>query len=124
LLDFLQLDPKKEEDLYAFGERWTRNGGIQTIASFFPNIQKTTDLPEILHETYHLFWEEEATLIHKLQQLPYYYVADPFVFVHAGFMANTPLADQPQHEMVWIRDDFYLQFQPVKGDVLENKTII
>ena len=41
-----------------------------------------------------------------LQSLPYYYVKDDYLFVHAGVRPNVALEDQTLHDCTWIRDPF------------------
>ena len=63
-------------------ELWEWNGGS------LPLIQQAED---------HIEW---------LKGLPYYYVKDKFLFVHAGVRPNVPLEDQTKHDCTWIRDPF------------------
>lgn len=58
---------------------WESQGGKETLASF--GVKKITDIPE-----YYIQWVEK---------LPYYYLTDKFVLVHAGlnFSKNNPFDD-------------------------------
>lgn len=38
-----------------------------------------------------------------------YYLAPPFLFVHAGIRPGVPLADQTPEDLLWIREDFFLR---------------
>ena len=50
--------------------------------------------------------------------LQLYFETDDYLFVHAGLRPNIPLERQDPHDLVWIREDFFM------ADVQYEKTII
>ena len=41
-----------------------------------------------------------------LEALLPYYETEKYIFVHAGLRPGIPLADQSQHDLLWIRHEF------------------
>lgn len=123
-LDFVNVPMPKTDigyiNIQINGQRWMGNGGIFTIKSLLG------ELPESIYKTYELLNEKHSALIKKLNKLPYYKIdyKHNCIYVHAGFESNIPLHEQNKSNMLWIREEFFEHFQPVKGDVLENKLIV
>lgn len=124
MLQFLQTDPANEMHFLAYGERWTRNGGLATINAYLGNIPEAKTTYETLQFVQNEFHIQHPDTIEQLSKLPYYHLTEDFAFVHAGFQTNIPLKEQDPFQMAWIRDAFYETFQAVSDDPLENKTII
>lgn len=121
-LVFLSIDPNEPNgkiNLDLTFRQWTNNGGLQTLRGLLPDFAKYSVVVIQL-----LLKVEYELLIKQLEELPFYYIEGDFAFVHAGFLSNTPLEEQEEDDMLWIRDDFFGSFEAVKGDPLENKTII
>lgn len=124
-LDFVNIqDPKDDLDSYinlqVNGQTWIGNGGTNTLKSFLNGI------PESPFDAYFMLNNHLVDLIKQLNQLPYYKIdeANNCMYVHAGFESGYILDIQKPEEMLWIRDEFYNEFDPIKGDVLDGKLIV
>jgi len=79
---------------------WTVNGGAETLASY-----------ELLeHEVSKLPPEH----IEFIRGLDLYYESNSYIFTHAGLRPGTPLSQQDRHDLLWIRESFFLA-QPTWG---------
>lgn len=126
-LNFLAVENLESEEGYKqlvdIGEVWLKYGGKETVMSLLGN-SATKYFDDLI--TLQTVLIEEAPFISKLQSLPHYYVDEKYdlVYVHAGFQSGVRLKEQKPESMLWIREQFYNHFEPVEGDVLENKLII
>lgn len=81
-----------------YGEMFLYNGGGATLASY--GVSHIDSSPqEILARI-------PRPHLEFLESLRTYYVMEPFLCVHAGIRPATPLAQQVEEEMLWIRDEF------------------
>jgi serine/threonine protein phosphatase 1 len=46
-------------------------------------------------------------VIDWLDSLPIYHEEDDVILVHAGFVPGIPVSEQPEGNLLWIRDEFY-----------------
>lgn len=128
LLEFVSVrDTKSVEgyvDLEMTGRSWVLNGGMQTMLSLLVGVPEEETIKFI--DVHRHLNDKYAHLINRLNNLPYYKVDTDrgFVFVHAGFQTGIKLVDQNNEDMVWIRDDFFNHYQPVKDDVLDGLTVV
>ena len=76
-----------------------RMGGRETLASYGVDEIVGRDRAEIVSHI-------PAEHVTFLDQLPYTYVTDELLFVHAGIRPGVPLEDQDPFEMTWIRGEF------------------
>lgn len=121
-LNFLEIDPTmRYGKIHMEGafKHWSQNGGLQTLNSFIPDFENYS-----VEETQVLLKIKYESLIEQLESLPLYHIDGDFAFVHAGFSSNTPLEEQEEDDMLWIREDFFHSFEAISGDPLENKMII
>ena len=81
---------------------WYHNGGQATEASF-PN---------------HSVLKEAAKFF---DSLPYYYTTSDYIFVHAGIDPAKSLAEQTEHDLVWIRQQF---LAARAEDFKEKRTVV
>ena len=81
---------------------WYQNGGQKTEASF-PNNSEL---------------EKAANFF---DSLPYYYTTSDYIFVHAGIDPAKSLAEQTEHDLVWIRQQF---LGAAEEDFKENRIIV
>lgn len=125
-LDFVKTNPESPNgyiDMMITGSHWFQNGGLATVSSFLSEV-------EVERENFYAvrasLIQKHDNLIERLNNLPYYKVDKEFnfVYVHAGFRSDRRLEDQYKEDMLWIREEFFKSFTPVKGDVLEGKLII
>lgn len=85
-------------------ERWERNNALLTLQSYDAALTQF-ELP-----TSDVFMEHVAFL----RELDYYYETDTHIFVHAGVQPDTPLEETDPHTFVWIREEFYDNYQGEK----------
>jgi serine/threonine protein phosphatase 1 len=86
-------------------ESWIDWGGLETMQSYGlpavadrPPESLRNELVEKLPDAHFQF----------LMDLPCYYQAGDYIFVHAGLRAGVSLGNQVSQDMLWIRDEFYL----------------
>jgi serine/threonine protein phosphatase 1 len=99
LLQFL-ADPE-------FGPEWITHGGAQTLSSYGVEPPRfRTDL-EAWKEA-HAAFEAALPAAHRafLETLPAIWVVGAYAFTHAGVRPGVPLADQTEHDLMWIRREF------------------
>lgn len=126
-LDFLTVNNPESshgyEKLMKYGRRWLENGGLQMVTSFLGDT--TEYYVDDLLNLYNIFHEKYG-FVNKLNDLPYYFIDENhnIVCVHAGFKSGIRLKEQKSTHMLWIRDEFYKSFEPVKSDQLDGKLIV
>ena len=90
-----------ERNNYEAWKIWLQNGGDETLRSFgLPpgdNYRQERDTFNAVLGQKRLRW---------LRQLPFYLEEDGYLFVHAGIKPATPLADQLEKDLLWIRNRF------------------
>jgi len=79
------------------GPLFLLNGGRNTLSSY--RMKKTDQGYAARLPDAHL---------HFLKTLPLYFEAGNFLFVHAGLRPGIPLKKQDPHDLLWIRDEFFL----------------
>lgn len=80
-------------------------GGFQTAASYGVTADFTS--PEGIAATREkLVAAMPADQLRFLARLPFSETLGDFFFCHAGIRPGVPLAEQSQHDLIWIRDDF------------------
>lgn len=90
-----------EKETVAFFEK----GGVETLASYFQhsNYKSKQHLDEIRHDM-----KPFAAHISFLKQLPYFYKDEHYLYVHAGLKPGLDLSEQSIHDLLYIKDQFYL----------------
>lgn len=89
-------------------ERYFRNGAFETIQSF---LDESCNHPAEEDSTYQE-WAQKIEETHKeivsfIENLPYFYETDDFIFVHAGINPeHDDWKKTSNHELIWIRDPF------------------
>lgn len=77
-------------------------GGKKTVLSYFPELNETNE-NEARNYIFNHFYEH----LDFIQQLPYYYELDNFIFVHAGINPSLEnWKNTTKKEFRWIREDF------------------
>ena len=85
-------------------ESWIDWGGKETLESYgLLNVHDRS--PEGLRDE--LVEKFPDAHFDFLMNLPCYYQAGDYIFVHAGLRAGVSLGDQVPRDMLWIRDEFY-----------------
>ncbi len=96
----------KALDDQAAADFWLRNGGRQTLASY--GIAGATDHDEFTHEQlieeFNQRLPQEHLVFLKKLRLTFEY--GDYFFAHAGIDPNTPLDQQEEQHLLWIRDRF------------------
>jgi serine/threonine protein phosphatase 1 len=103
LLQFL-ADPE-------FGAEWVSHGGAQTLRSYGVEPPRFRTDSEAWTEAHSAF-EAALPASHRafLTSLPTIWAMGDFVFTHAGIRPGVALADQTEHDLLWIRQEF-LEFE-------------
>ncbi len=87
-----------------FGRAWLTNGSRTTMASYgVLDLAGLAD-PAILRSNLQRAMPPRHLTF--LRRLPSYHVEGDYLFVHAGIRPDTPLAEQEDDDLLWIRDDF------------------
>lgn len=108
-------------------EKYFRNGGLATILSFL-SIDSVEEIGEEIDENTYRKWAEailksNKELIDFLENLPFYYEMDSFIFVHAGINPNhEDWKHTSNHEFVWIRDPFLRFDHPYDQTIIHGHT--
>lgn len=85
------------------GDRWFRNGGLQTLASFGVQLgprQSKTNIRDTLAQAM------GDDLIAWLRGLSYYWVSGNVAVTHAGADPRQPIAGQPDRNLLWGHPEF------------------
>lgn len=85
-------------------EDWIRIGGAQTLMSYGLAPDLTRDGPaSILRDLIRAMPGEHLEFLDDLRLS---YTCGDFFFVHAGVRPGVPLAEQREHDLLWIREEF------------------
>lgn len=95
-LQFLD-DPEK------YGDRWFRNGGLQTLSSFGIRIKHGAARTETRNALALAMGED---LIGWLRALPGHWRSGNVAVTHAGADPSRPIPDQPVQSLIWGHPDF------------------
>jgi len=97
-----------------YGDMFLYNGGGATLASYgIPSRNQTSrEVLSLIPQAHIKF----------LQGLKSFYLAKPFLCVHAGIHPNKPFDQQVEEEMLWIRDEFILNRHALPYTVLFGHT--
>lgn len=87
---------------------YIKNGGLPTLKSFGIDIEKRR------YTQYELFKIIGEDLINWLLKRPLYYQTDRYIFVHAGIKPDIPINKQSRDDLLWIREDFYMNYKGEK----------
>ena len=107
----------------SFGPNWAQFGGIETLVSY--NVQPPRGRDRLEE------WEAaRQDLVEKmphehllfLERLELCLVLGDYTFVHAGLRPGKPLEQQSPKDLLWIRDDFLFDPEPLDGVVVHGHT--
>lgn len=73
---------------------WEVNGGAETLASYDLEEHQVSQIP--------------PAHIEFMQALELYHETDNYIFVHGGLRPGINLSDQSGHDIIWIRESFFL----------------
>lgn len=100
-------------------DKFFRHGGRQTVYSYLRGLDMTgseEDLLARLRETVLELYPHHADF---LEQLPYYFEDEHFIYVHAGLNPKYPnWKDQPKRDFLYIKDSFH------KEDTMVDKVVV
>ncbi len=94
LMDLANGEPDDE-----FLDTWLGWGGVQTLHSYFPALDRWDALAAIKAEYGHH--------LAMIEQAPYYTKCGQFIFAHAGVIRGKPLEDQGPRAFMFIREPFH-----------------
>lgn len=84
-------------------DRWLRNGGKQTMASYgSKDWELVKENPDFLRH------------LNFIRGLAYYHETEDYIFVHAGVLPDQDPAHTDPEILLWIREEFYLNYQGEK----------
>lgn len=90
------------EPVGSLANRFLRNGGEQTLASFIGEpLQMMTAVEQAQYMMTHF-----ADTLDYLAHLPMMYEWGAVLFTHAGFDVTKPLAEQTSHDLLWQRQHY------------------
>jgi len=96
--------------------RW---GGVQTLASYGIVAEPGEGEKSISDR---LKTQVPAEHLQFLKSLKCFHVQDDFYFCHAGVRPGISLADQSEHDLIWIRDDFRSHKEPFEKVIVHGHT--
>lgn len=128
-LEVQALKGNHEEALLAFledpgfGATWCEQGGAQTLASYGVNAPRLASDDKAWEGACAAFGQA-LPIEHKrfLANLELTTTVGDYVFVHAGLRPGVPLADQSEHDLLWIRHDFLNASVPFEKVVVHGHT--
>jgi serine/threonine protein phosphatase 1 len=117
LLEFLEAPER--------GGPWMSYGGAETLASYGVE-PPAPDAPPAAYRAAReaLLERMPAAHLRLLQQLETMVVVGDYAFVHAGIRPGTPLEDQAEEDLLWIRRGFVDQPGPFAKVVVHGHTWI
>ena len=115
LLEFLDDPPS--------GLMWAQHGGTNTLLSYGVYPPASRLRPESWDETRNAF---SAALppnhLAFFQSLDLSFSLGDYMFVHAGVRPGVGLAEQSEHDMLWIRDEFLKEKRPFDKIIVHGHT--
>jgi len=103
-------------------EEWRRYGGLETLMSYglAPSMKGGAAEQASLAAAF----ERALPAAHRefLATLNPYFLCGDFFFVHAGVRPRVPLAQQAEHDLLWIREDFLLHEENFEKIVVHGHT--
>jgi serine/threonine protein phosphatase 1 len=98
LLDFL-VDPEAARD-------WLGFGGVETLQSYGVQVPMPPLTTQQLHAlSRDLLVQMPPEHLEFLESLRPIFIMGDYVFVHAGLRPGVALADQSEHDLLWLRED-------------------
>jgi serine/threonine protein phosphatase 1 len=88
------------------GPAWAKVGGLATLQSYGVDPPKRDDPESWAQARDQLRQALPATHLAFLRALPLYRIEGEYLFVHAGVRPGTPLTDQAERDLLWIREPF------------------
>lgn len=103
---FLKLVESRDPEIL---ERFLRYGGLETLKSYCPNVEKIQ-----INDVLDIIQKEHNHHLEFFSKLPFYYESDQFIFVHAGLNPTIQnWKEQPADDFLSIRSSF-----------INNKTVV
>lgn len=103
-------------------DMWRQNGGLQTLMSYGlkPSIRPGPEEQKELAETLAI----RTPRAHRqfIATMPLSFSCGDFFFVHAGVRPGTPLKQQKEEDLLWIRDDFLLHERDFEKIIVHGHT--
>ena len=96
--------------------RW---GGVQTLASY-GIVAEPGEGEKSISDRFKT--QVPAEHLQFLKSLKCFHIQDDFYFCHAGVRPGISLADQSDHDLIWIRDDFRLHKEPFEKVIVHGHT--
>jgi serine/threonine protein phosphatase 1 len=87
-------------------EQWKQFGGLQTLTSYGLRPSLNPDAAEQAELVHQLASKIPPHQQHFFASLRLRFVCGDFFFVHAGVKPGVPLAQQQEHDLLWIREEF------------------
>ncbi|MGB0681164.1 MAG: metallophosphoesterase family protein [Magnetovibrionaceae bacterium] len=125
MLDFL-MDPAAGNQSGArAGTLWLMNGGDATVEAYARATGGGFSPTDAL-QPLSLAFAKSLPSHHAefLACLETYHLAGDYLFVHAGVRPGTPLAEQAEKDMIWIREPFLSFDGPLDHHVVHGHTIV
>ena len=101
---------------------WRHFGGLETLRSYGLDPSTNPDSAEELRLARTLATALPAEHKSLLNKLGASFTCCDFFFAHAGVKPGVPLAQQSEHDLLWIRDDFLLSEQDFGKVVVHGHT--
>jgi serine/threonine protein phosphatase 1 len=87
---------------------WLRHGGVETLQSYGVAPPRALDRDSLLVAQAALAVAMPAAHRTFLDRLPASHMEGDYFFAHAGVRPGVPLAEQTEHDLIWIREEFLM----------------
>ncbi|AQR61191.1 hypothetical protein BZG35_05645 [Brevundimonas sp. LM2] len=107
----------------SFGRSWTLHGGAETLTSYGVKPPGMRADDEAWTEA-HAAFMQALPAAHRtfLETLELSASVGDYLFVHAGIRPGVKIADQTEHDLLWIRRDFLNHSKPFEKRIVHGHT--
>ncbi|TAZ94596.1 serine/threonine protein phosphatase [Rhizobium ruizarguesonis] len=104
--EFLLLFLARPDKRHVVFDHWMSNGGLAAAASYGLDLKRPYSRIDDAHNALLGLLQSHPGHIAALRNASSHFVANEYIFVHAGLRPGVPMADQTEKDMRTIRSDF------------------
>ncbi len=108
---------------FSVAAAWLRNGGLEAIRSYVGQLPDgfIADYPALQRLLYRAM---PPSHLRFFARMPVKHVEGDYLFVHAGIRPGIPLERQDSFDMMWIREPFLSNTEPLPKMVVHGHTLV